>query len=136
MRVVTTRADPLSRDPPRRAPVADRLAARGTTIRGGHRLSRRNGPCVAQAAEVSMRARRRGMSLVEVMVVIAIVLTLMSVLALGVNQIWQGSRVDTTMLTLARIGQQVEVARLRTRAPLSEAAGLEGLGIGVPTDAW
>lgn len=83
-----------------------------------------------------MRARRRGMSLVEVMVVIAIILTLTAVLSIGIWSIYEGARADTTMLTLGRLGQEVEVARLRLRRPLSESAGLEGLGVEVPLDDW
>ena len=50
----------------------------------------------------SRRSSRRGMSLVEVMVVIAIILTLMSVLAIGVSAIFSDSQVDTTRLTMSR----------------------------------
>jgi general secretion pathway protein G len=76
------------------------------------------------------------MSLVEVMVVIAIVLTLTSVLAIGVYSIWEQSRVDTTRLLLGRLGASVEIYAVRTGHPPSQAEGLAPLGIEIPTDAW
>jgi general secretion pathway protein G len=75
------------------------------------------------------------MSLVEVMVVIAIVLTLMSVLALGVMGIFAESRQDTTRLTVGRVGQQIFVQMLgRDRPPGVE--DLAKLGIRMPVDGW
>jgi general secretion pathway protein G len=79
------------------------------------------------------------MSLVEVMVTIAIVLTLMSLVMLGVVRTWEQSRVGTTELTLGKVGQQVEIYRMRKggRVP-SNADGLAAVYAGeeVPLDAW
>ena len=56
------------------------------------------------------RRGRRGMSLVEVMVVIAIILTLMSVIGYGVMSVFQNSRVDTTKLQMARVAERYAAA--------------------------
>ena len=80
--------------------------------------------------------KRRGMSLVEVMVTIAIILTLMSILAYGVFGVFAQSQNRTTELTLGRVAQQIEVFRLGKGRPPTEAEGLAVLGGRVPTDSW
>lgn len=84
------------------------------------------------------RRSRRGMSLVEVMVVIAIILTLMSVLALGVYSIYGDSKVDTTKLTMSRVSQRVEVYALRKKKPPTTGDGLAAVfgNEKIPQDAW
>ena len=84
------------------------------------------------------RARRRGMSLVEVMVVIAIILTLMSVLAIGVWGIFGESQVDTTRLTMSKVSERIEIYQLRKKHPPSGADGLAAVfgNEKVPQDAW
>ncbi|MFT4625045.1 MAG: general secretion pathway protein G [Myxococcota bacterium] len=85
------------------------------------------------AAEV-LRARR-GMSLVEVMVVIAIILTLMSVLAFGVFQVYGDARVDTTKLTMGKVNQRIEIYMLRKKkvpSDLDEVFANED----APVDSW
>lgn len=87
---------------------------------------------------VARRSRRRGMSLVEVMVVIAIILTLMSVLAIGVWGIFGESQVDTTRLTMSKVSERIEIYQLRKKRPPTSADGL-GVVFGnerVPQDAW
>ena len=70
------------------------------------------------------RGSRRGMSLVEVMVVIAIILTLMSVLAIGVWSIFSDSQVDTTKLTMSKVNEKIEIYSLRKKKPPGTSDGL------------
>ena len=81
---------------------------------------------------------RRGMSLVEVMVVIAIILTLMSVLAIGVWSIFSDSQVDTTKLTMSKVNEKIEIYTLRKKKPPTTSEGLQAVfgGDAVPTDSW
>lgn len=88
-----------------------------------------------------MRARtrrRRGMSLVEVMVVMAILLTLMSVLAYGVMQSYQRSLVDMTLLTMGTVDQTLAVHQARHGRVPSTAEGLAAAYPydPPPRDAW
>lgn len=92
----------------------------------------------ALAPTRAQRRSRRGMSLVEVMVVIAIILTLMSVLALGVWQVFGESQGQTTRLTMGKVSQRIEIYMLRKKKPPTSADGL-GAVYGnekVPQDAW
>jgi len=78
------------------------------------------------------------MSLVEVMVVIAIILTLMSIIAIGVWSIFSDSQVDTTRLTMTKINERLEIYMLRKKKPPSSSEGL-GAVFGneqVPKDSW
>lgn len=86
---------------------------------------------------MAQRRRRRGISLVEVMVTIAIILTLMAVLGIGVFRNWQWSKVQTTKLSMTRVGQEIEVYRIRKGHPPTTAEGLGGvMGGDNPLDAW
>ena len=87
---------------------------------------------------MAARRRRRGISLVEVMVTIAIILTLMSVLGVGVFRTWQWSKVETTKLTMGRIGQEIEIYRIRNHRPPTMAQGLGVVSTNekLPTDGW
>ena len=91
-----------------------------------------------RSAPSGRRSRRRGMSLVEVMVVIAIILTLMSVLAIGVWGIFGESQVDTTRLTMSKVSERIEIYQLRKKHPPSSADGLAVVfgNEKVPQDAW
>jgi general secretion pathway protein G len=84
------------------------------------------------------RRSRRGMSLVEVMVVIAIILTLMSVLALGVWQVFGESQGQTTRLTMGKVSQRIEIFMLRKKKPPTSADGLAAVygNEKIPQDAW
>jgi general secretion pathway protein G len=78
------------------------------------------------------------MSLVEVMVVIAIILTLMSILAYGVFSIFTESKVGTSRLQMMKIAERVDVYMLRKKKPPSTGDGL-GAVYGtepVPSDSW
>ncbi|MEZ4316322.1 MAG: type II secretion system protein GspG [Myxococcota bacterium] len=81
------------------------------------------------------RAARRGMSLVEVMVVIAIVLTLMGILAWGIFDVFEQSRARTTELQLHRTAQQIESFALQHGLPEVHDIdrAIEG---GMPLDSW
>jgi general secretion pathway protein G len=59
--------------------------------------------------------RRRGTNLVEIMVVIAIILTLTAVLGLGVMRAYQESCVATTELAQNKVGQGIEMFKLRKK---------------------
>ena len=81
------------------------------------------------------RTARRGLTLVEVMVVIAIILTLTAILGMGVVRTWRQSRVDLTRLTLDRTGQEVVMHEVRHRAPPDDLRAVFR-GQPVPADAW
>lgn len=89
-----------------------------------------------QAARRLLRSRR-GMSLVEIMVVIAIITTLMSIVGYGVMQVWQNSRVDTTILQMGEVNKRIELYALKHGAP-SSGEGLAAVygDEDTPTDAW
>ena len=78
------------------------------------------------------------MSLVEVMVVIAIILTLMSIIAIGVWGIFSDSKVDTTRLTMTKVNERLEIYMLRTKKPPSSSEGLAQVfgNEVVPKDSW
>ncbi len=84
------------------------------------------------------RSRRRGMSLVEVMVVIAIILTLMSILAFGVFSIFNESKIGTSRLQMMKIAERVDVYMLRKKKPPGSGDGLSVVygSEPVPTDSW
>jgi general secretion pathway protein G len=81
---------------------------------------------------------RRGMSLVEVMVVIAIILTLMSVLAFGVFSVWENARVETTRLQMGRVQERILIYTVKSKKPPSTGEGLSAVfgDEPVPVDAW
>ena len=84
------------------------------------------------------RRDRRGMSLVEIMVVIAIILTLMSIIGYGVMQVFENSRVDTTMLQMGKVAERVEIYTLRHKKPPTTSQGLKAVYADEdpPTDSW
>lgn len=85
-----------------------------------------------------VRRSRRGMTLVEVMVVIAIILTLTSVLAYGIFQVFGQSQGQTTRLTMGKLSNRVEIYQLRKKKPPTTSEGLQAV-VGneeLPTDSW
>ena len=85
------------------------------------------------------RLSRRGMSLIEIMVVIAIILTLMGVIAIGVMAAFGDAQVQTTTITMAKVSERIEIYMLRKKKPPSTSEGLGELFAsdgGAPTDAW
>ena len=81
------------------------------------------------------RGFRRGISLVEVMVVIAIVLTIMSIMAAGVMQIYRQSQLSTTELIMGQIAERVNLHMIRHREVPKSLAEIY-LGEPVPRDSW
>ena len=81
--------------------------------------------------------RRRGMSLVEVMVVIAIIVTLMSVVGIGAMNAYESSLVEVTKVSMHEVNKQVEMYSLRKKLP-SSGEGLNTVygAQGIPTDGW
>lgn len=86
----------------------------------------------------SRRRSRRGMSLVEVMVVIAIILTLMSIIGLGVMSVFQDSQVDTTKLQMTRVAERIQIYSLRNKGVPSSGDGLSAVYTSedAPQDSW
>ena len=85
------------------------------------------------------RKSRRGMSLIEVMVVIAIILTLMGVIAIGVMAAFGDAQVQTTVITMGKVSERIEIYMLRKKKPPSTSEGLAELFAedgGAPQDAW
>ncbi|MEQ1501487.1 MAG: type II secretion system protein GspG [Myxococcota bacterium] len=82
--------------------------------------------------------RRRGMSLVEVMVVIAIILTLMSIIAIGVFRVYGNAMVDTTKITMTKVNEQLEIYTLRKKHAPSTSDGLAAVfgNDPIPKDGW
>lgn len=79
---------------------------------------------------------RAGMSLVEVMVVIVIILTLMGVLAFGIFQIFGDAQTDMTKVSMSRVAQRVEIHMLRKGIPSNGDGLQEVFPDEVPKDAW
>jgi general secretion pathway protein G len=79
--------------------------------------------------------RRRGMGLLEIMIVIAIIMLLTASLMVGLRSMWGESMRSTAELTLIKVGRQVELyeARRRQLPPDLEAVfRFEPL----PVDPW
>lgn len=84
------------------------------------------------------RARRRGMSLIEIMVVIVIILTLMSAIGYGVWSSFNVAMEDTTRITMGRIDEKVQIYMLRHKKPPGQGEGLSAVfdGEDPPVDGW
>ncbi|MEZ4322764.1 MAG: type II secretion system protein GspG [Myxococcota bacterium] len=89
---------------------------------------------LAEAAR--LLGSRRGMSLVEVMVVIAIILTLMGILTWGIFQVFSDSQVDTTKLQMTRVAERIEIHSLRKKLPTNGDGLRDVFGDDVPKDSW
>ncbi len=90
------------------------------------------------------RRYRRGMTLVEIMVVVAILVSISAVLAVNIKAIWDRQKVQETKLRMGLMEQGLQgyAALHRGRYPTTEQ-GLEAAlphmhsrEEGVPTDAW
>ncbi len=83
------------------------------------------------------RRSRGGMSLVEVMVVIANIVTLMSIVGYTAMNVFESSRVETTILQMHEINKQVELYSLKKKLP-STGEGLKAVygDLSPPTDSW
>lgn len=84
-----------------------------------------------------VRRKRRGVSLVEVMVVVAIILVLMTVLAMGVERAWRSFQVSATELTMSKTEGELVVYEARTGRRPEGRDGLQRIyGDQVPVDGW
>jgi general secretion pathway protein G len=82
-------------------------------------------------------ASRAGMTLVEIVVVVAILLVLTSVLSFGIYNIYEDSKRQVATLEVDRLGEQVFVYSVTGHAPLSQADGLAAIADGeTPMDPW
>ncbi len=98
---------------------------------------RRIRPGAARSVGALLRSRR-GMSLVEVMVVIAIIITLMGIVGYGVMTVYQDAQVQTTQLQMGRVAERIQIYQVKHRRPPTTAEGLSAVygDEPVPTDAW
>jgi general secretion pathway protein G len=80
---------------------------------------------------------RRGMSLVEVMVVIAIIVTLMAIVGGGAIYAFNASKVSTTELQIHEVDKRVQLYSLKKGAP-STGDGLKAVygDEKLPQDGW
>jgi general secretion pathway protein G len=78
------------------------------------------------------------MSLVEVMVVIAIIVTLMGIVGYGALTVFASSRAETTKVTMGNIKQRVEMYAITKGKAPSTADGLKAAFSPdeVPKDSW
>lgn len=81
---------------------------------------------------------RRGMSLVEVMVVIAIILTLMSVVGYGAFNFYQQSLQETTKIQMTQIAERAQIHVMKGKSLPSGANAVSELydGMEAPRDGW
>lgn len=85
------------------------------------------------------RSSRRGMTLIEIMIVLAILATLMTVLALGIVGRLDDANVETTRLTMSNIKGELEIYRARHKGKFpatSEGLAAAYKGKEIPKDAW
>ncbi len=76
--------------------------------------------------------------MVEVMVTIAILITLMTLMALGVARAWENANVQLTQLTIGKVAGEVIMHRAVHGELPSQADGLAVVypGEPIPQDAW
>lgn len=88
------------------------------------------------AARRALRSKR-GMTLVEVMVVIAIIVTLMSIVGYGVYSLYADSQVETTTLQMHEVNKRIELYALKKGFP-STSEGLKAVykNEDPPKDSW
>lgn len=86
--------------------------------------------------QLALGASRRGMSLVEVMVVIAIILMLMGVVTMGIMTGLSNAQQDTTKMTMNRIAQQIDIFLLRHNNQMPSSLAEVFTEEPVPKDAW
>ena len=92
----------------------------------------------SMAAARTLITDRRGMSLVEVMVVIAIILTLMSVVGYGAFQFYQSSLQETTKLSMTQIADRAQIYTLKGKSLPTGGDAVSQLydGMEAPKDGW
>lgn len=81
---------------------------------------------------------RRGMTLMEVMIVIAIILMLMGVLAFGLGSMFAEAQADTARLQISRIAERVKIYQVKKRKVPTTGEGLKAVfpNEDLPTDPW
>lgn len=80
--------------------------------------------------------QRAGMTLVEVIVVIAIILIITSVLAFGIFTVFGQAKADTAKLEMARIESRIQIYMARHGRPPEGGIGDVVAPDPVPTDPW
>lgn len=86
-----------------------------------------------------VRRGRRGMSLVEVMIVIAIIVTLMAIVGGGAFYIYTNQAMpETTRIQMMDMAKRVDIYALKKKGPPSMSEGLKAVypDGDVPTDGW
>ncbi len=103
---------------------------------------RTNSPLIQRHTEGRIAGPRAGLTLIEIMVVIAVLGTLMTIVTVNVVGRLDDANVDTTKLQIKKIeqGLQMYAAKRKGRFP-STSDGLEAAkkyfsDNSVPTDAW
>jgi len=97
---------------------------------------------VAKRAELASGRRRehgrRGMTLLEVMVVIAILLMVIGIVGVGVMNQFESAKADATRLQISKIAQQVDIYMVRKKKAPSSSEGLKAAygSQDVPSDSW
>jgi general secretion pathway protein G len=81
------------------------------------------------------RRRRQGMTLMEVMIVLAIIILLMGVLTFGLKQLFTSAQRDAAQIQLQQIDQKVELFRIRHKRLPKDLDDLYR-GEDTPTDPW
>ena len=86
----------------------------------------------------NLLASRRGMTLFEVMIVIAIILLVMGALLVGVMSSFNTASEQTTVLTMGKIDSTIQTYTIRHKKPPTTSEGLKAVfkNENVPTDAW
>jgi general secretion pathway protein G len=100
-----------------------------------HTIQRRDARIRAMRRLVSSR---RGVTLIEVMIVIAILVTLMGALGFALSRAAAGAKVSQTELTLRQIESEVMLYSVRKKKVPEGSDGLKEIygGDEVPTDGW
>ncbi len=90
---------------------------------------------LADQRSARRRSGRRGMTLMEVMIVIAIILMLMGALTFGLGSMFKEAQGDTALLQITRISERVRIFQMKKKKvpnSLSEIYKNEPL----PKDPW
>ena len=87
---------------------------------------------------IAADAKRAGMTLVEIIVVIAIILVLTSILAFGIFTVFGEAKADAAKVQISRLESRVQIYMARNGSPPSGGDGLKAaLGADdVPNDPW
>lgn len=81
------------------------------------------------------RRSRRGMTLMEVMIVLAIIILLMGVLTYGLNSMFSGAQADTARIQIQQIDQRIQLFKIKKKKLPDSLADLYK-DEPVPVDPW